>query len=102
MKILTTIEIQVEVELDYRPSRPVPMCQNHDDPRFSDSGDFEELEVTGMTLITEDGEIKLSDKVIKLIDGQHHITFEDQAREDFENSLSWDRAEQSYYNQMEV
>lgn len=40
-------EIKFYVNIDkYVPERPAPNCQNHDSPRFSDSGDDEECEYT--------------------------------------------------------
>jgi len=50
MKLKFNLEIdlpEIEVEVDvthYTPYRPAPYCSNPDSPKFSDSGDDEELE----------------------------------------------------------
>ena len=51
MKIKTTVELEVEVDVDYTPERPAPACQNHDSPAFSDSGDDEAIEITDVKFI---------------------------------------------------
>lgn len=78
MKIQTYVELSVEADVDYSPSRPAPACQNHDSPKFSDPGDDEFMEIGDMAfiIITDDGKkIKipvpdaLADYVAREIDG---------------------------------
>ena len=51
MKIKTFIELEIEVHADYVPARPAPPCQDHDSPRYSDSGDDEYCEITDMKFV---------------------------------------------------
>jgi hypothetical protein len=51
MKIKTYVELQVEVDVDYTPERPAPACQDHDSPRFCDSGDDEFIEITDVKFV---------------------------------------------------
>lgn len=60
MKIKTYVELELEVNADYTPERSAPACQNHDSPRFSDSGDSEELEITEMAFIIRSGKTILA------------------------------------------
>lgn len=38
-------EYEAVAHCHYTPARPAPHCSDHDDPRFSDPGDSEELDV---------------------------------------------------------
>lgn len=64
MKIKTYIELEIEVEADYTPGRPAPMVKCHDDPGFSDPGDDESIEITGINFIVQDDDG--NDKAIKV------------------------------------
>lgn len=60
MKIKKVFQMHHEFEFRvnvtcFTPERPAPNCQDHDSPRFSDSGDDEELEFT-LLMKKENGE----------------------------------------------
>lgn len=46
MKIKTYVELELEVDVDYTPARSMPASQDHDSPRYCDSGDDEVVEIT--------------------------------------------------------
>lgn len=102
MKLQTEITLKVEVELDYIPGRPAPACSNPSDPRFSDPGDNPELEVKAIKLLTDDGEIAIPDNIRDEIEMMYYNDFINQANQEWEESMSWDMAEQAYYNLMEI
>ncbi len=56
-------DIRVAIEADYSPERPAPFCQNPSDPRYSDSGDPEEIEITSCTVAEDNGIYKTGDAI---------------------------------------
>jgi hypothetical protein len=102
MKIQTEITLKVEVELDYIPRRPAPACRNPSDPCFSDPGDDPELQVKAIKLLTDGGEIAIPENIRDEIESMFYDDFIDQAEREWDESMSWDMAEQEYYNSMEV
>lgn len=102
MKIQTEITLKIEVELDYIPGRPAPACSNPSDPRFSDPGDDPELQVTAIKLLTDDGEIAIPENIRDEIELMFYDDFINQANREWEDAMSWDMAEQSYYNSMDL
>lgn len=68
MKIKTYIELEIEVEADYTPGRPAPMVVCHDDPRYSDPGEDESIEITGIMFIVDNGKgVKVPEELMEYI-----------------------------------
>ena len=107
MKFLMPIEIEIEVECDYTAARPAPACQNHDDPRFSDSGDSAEIEITDMHFVFTDQhaglqkKIKIPVDIMSQIVDSHIDNIMEVADQEHLDDISYAMAEKAYYDEQD-
>jgi len=101
MKLKTTVEIEIEVDADYTAYRPAPACQDHDSPRYSDSGDDEELEVIDMYILDDDKKIKIPVDICDIICKCNIDSLTEQARELTENDFAYDMAEKAHRDEVD-
>lgn len=95
MKLKTTVEVEIEIDYDYTPERPAPACQDHDSPRFSDSGDPEELEITEMHILDDDKKIKIPVDICDIICKANIEKLTDEARDLHEDDFFYEIAEKN-------
>ena len=55
LRFVTELEV-IAHDVRYRPQRDAPYCCDHDNPKFSDDGDAEEFESSGVSIVLRMGD----------------------------------------------